>query len=53
MSPEAKSSPPPGALAVLALAALAFALAQTAALIVRPWHHRPGRGPACPDKETP
>jgi hypothetical protein len=22
-------------------------------LIVRRWHHRPGRGPACPDKETP
>ena len=22
-------------------------------LIVRTWHHRPGRGPACPDKETP
>jgi hypothetical protein len=22
-------------------------------LIVRPWHHRPGRGPVCPDKETP
>jgi hypothetical protein len=23
------------------------------ALIVRTWRHRPGRGPACPDKETP
>ncbi len=23
------------------------------ALIVRTWHPRPGRGPACPDKETP
>jgi len=22
-------------------------------LIVRTWHHRPGRGPARPDKETP
>jgi hypothetical protein len=22
-------------------------------LIVRTWHHRPGRGPACPGKETP
>ena len=23
------------------------------ALIVRPWHHRPGRGSVRPDKETP
>jgi hypothetical protein len=22
-------------------------------LIVRTWHHRPGRGSACPDKDTP
>jgi hypothetical protein len=22
-------------------------------LTVRTWHHRPGRGSACPDKETP
>jgi hypothetical protein len=22
-------------------------------LIVRAWHHRPGRGSVCPDKETP
>ncbi len=22
-------------------------------LIVRTWHHRPGRGSGCPDKETP
>jgi hypothetical protein len=22
-------------------------------LIVRTWHHRPGRGSVCPDKETP
>ena len=22
-------------------------------LIVRPWHHRPGRGSVCPGKETP
>jgi hypothetical protein len=22
-------------------------------LIVRTWQHRPGRGPVCPDKETP
>jgi hypothetical protein len=78
MSTEAESPPPPGAAAILALAALAFALAQTAvipgmarslhtgtgvrpagsrrfscSLIVRTWHHRPGRGPVCPDKETP
>jgi len=81
MSTEAKSPPPPGAAAILAPAALACALAQTAvipamrgmarsphtstgvrparsrrsspSLIVRTWHHRPGRGPACPDKETP
>ncbi|MDX6337198.1 MAG: hypothetical protein QOG05_4538 [Streptosporangiaceae bacterium] len=80
MSTEAKSSPPRGDTAILGLAALAFALAQTAvipgmwgmtqsrtstgvrsvgsrrfspSLIVRRWHHRPGRGPVCPDKETP
>jgi hypothetical protein len=32
MSTEAKSSPQPGAMAILALAALAFALAQTAVI---------------------
>jgi hypothetical protein len=81
MSTEAKSSPPPGAAAILAPAAPAYAPAQTAvipglpgmaqsphtstgvrpagsrrlspSLIVRTWHHRPGRGSACPDKETP
>jgi hypothetical protein len=81
MSTEAKSPPPPGAVAILTPAAPACALAQTAvipglrgmarsphtstgvrpagsrrlspALTVRPWHHRPGRGPARPDKETP
>ncbi len=81
MSTEAKSPPPPGAAAILAPAAPAFALAQTAvipgtrgmarslhtstgvraagsprlspSLIVRTWRHRPGRGPASPDKETP
>ncbi len=81
MSTEAKSSPPPGAAAILARAAPACALAQTAvipgirgmarsphtgtgvrpagsrrlspSLIVRTRHPRPGRGPACPDKETP
>ena len=79
MSTEAKSSPPGGFLAVLALAAPPGALAQTAvipglrdmaqslhastgvrsagsrrfspSLIVRTWHHRPGRGPARPGKE--
>jgi hypothetical protein len=81
MSTEPKSPPPRGATAILALAALAFALAQTAvipgmrgmarslhtstgvrpagsrrfspSLIFRTWHHRPGRGSVCPDKETP
>jgi hypothetical protein len=81
MSTEAKSSPPPGAAAILTRAVPACALAQTAvipgmrgmarsphtgtgvrpagsrrlspSLIVRTWHHRPGRGSACPDKETP
>jgi hypothetical protein len=81
MTTKAKSPPPPGATAIPALAAPAFALAQTAviagmrgtarsphtstgvrpagsrrlspSLIVRPRHHRPGRGPARPDKETP
>ena len=78
MTTEAKSPPRPGAAAILAPAAPACALAQTAvipgtaqslhpgtgvrpagsrrlspSLIVRTWHHRPGRGPACPDKETP
>jgi hypothetical protein len=81
MSTEAESSPSRGATAILALAALAFALAQTAVIpgmrgmarsphtstgvrsagsrrfspsrIFRTWHHRPGRGSVCPDKETP
>jgi hypothetical protein len=81
MSTEPKSPPPRGALAILAPAAPACALAQTAVIpgirgmarsphtgtgvrparsrrlspspIVRTWHHRPGRGPVCPDKETP
>jgi hypothetical protein len=72
---------PGGATAILALAALAYALAPAAviprmrgmaqslptstgvrpagsrrfslSLIARGWHHRPGRGSACPDKETP
>jgi hypothetical protein len=25
----------------------------SSSLIVRTWHHRPGRGSVCPDKETP
>jgi hypothetical protein len=80
MSTQAKSSPPPGATAIPALAAPACAPAQAAvipgmrgmarslhastgvrpagwrlspSLIVRTWHHRPGRGPVRPDKETP
>jgi hypothetical protein len=81
MTTEAKSPHPQGAAAILAPAAPACALAQTAvipgvrgmarslhagtgvrpagsrrlspSLIVRTWHHRPGRGPVCPDKETP
>jgi hypothetical protein len=78
MTTEAKSPPSRGAAAILAPAAPACALAQTAvipgmaqslqagagvrpagsrrlspSLIVRTWHHRPGRGPVCPDKETP
>jgi hypothetical protein len=81
MSTDAKNSPPRGATAIPALAALSCAPAQTAvipgmrgmaqslhtstgarpsgsrrfspSLISRTWHHRPGRGPACPDKETP
>jgi hypothetical protein len=80
MSTEANSSPPRSATAIRALAAPAYAMAQTAVIpgtrgmaqslhastgvrsagsrrlshfpIVRTWRHRPGRGPAHPDKET-
>ena len=48
MSTQAKSSPPQGATAIPALAAPAYALAQTAVIPGM----RGGRGPICPDKET-
>jgi hypothetical protein len=77
MSTEAKSPPPQGATAILALAALAETavipgmrgMARSLrtgtgvrpagsrrfspSLIFRTWHHRPGRGSVCPDKEAP
>jgi hypothetical protein len=64
MSTEAKSSPSRGATAIPGMPGMAQRLhASTGlrsagsrrfspSLIVRTWHHRAGRGPVRPDKET-